>query len=302
MHRTGTSAITRVLAHLGADLPHQLGPPGVDNEPGFWEPVEIVQTHERLLASAGSSWDDVSPIRQEWFTTPDGLEYEDHLLSLMESNYGDSPLVVLKDPRISRLIPLWLRVLERFGAEPSFVVSVRNPLEVAASLRARDGFSTQKSQLLWLRHMLEAERFSRGHPRAFVSYGRLLFDWVAVTEQIAADLGLTWSRRDHASQVEIERFLSGALRHHTISDEDVRANVRVLPSVKRLYGLLSAASGEQPAPLFPENRLILDGMYRELGETDRTYGPLLAEERILASERLAEIEREASERVTQIRT
>ena len=40
MHRSGTSALTRIL-HLacGADLPTDLMPPRPDNVAGFWEPL-----------------------------------------------------------------------------------------------------------------------------------------------------------------------------------------------------------------------------------------------------------------------
>ena len=46
MHRTGTSALTRVLSLLGATLPHDLYPPGPDNPEGFWEPAKLVEVHE----------------------------------------------------------------------------------------------------------------------------------------------------------------------------------------------------------------------------------------------------------------
>src|SRR5581483_5443085 len=96
------------------------------------------------------------------------------LEQILRSEYGDSTLFVVKDPRLCRLIPLWLAALERYGARPSFVITTRNPLEVAGSLRARNGFSATKSYLLWLRHLLDAERDSRGFPRVFTSYEQLL--------------------------------------------------------------------------------------------------------------------------------
>ena len=49
MHRSGTSAAARLLAMLGADLPRVVSPALPDNEQGFWEPIEIVRAHERLL-------------------------------------------------------------------------------------------------------------------------------------------------------------------------------------------------------------------------------------------------------------
>ena len=291
MHRSGTSAITRVLTLLGADLPRTVSAAGQDNEPGFWEPFEIVQAHDRLLREAGSSWDDVSPIDADWFDSPAAREFEDELVELLSANYGKSRLFVVKDPRVCRLIPLWLRVLARFESDPSFVITVRNPLEVAESLRRRDGFTSQKSQLLWLRHVLEAERATRSLPRTWVSYENLLVDWTPVAARIAADLGLTWRRMNHQSRVEIERFLSSEYRHHSFSTENLLATPRVLPSVKRLYSLVNEAANNPDASVLTDSKLTLDGIYREIGEADRAYGPLVAEARIAAqeqSERLAE--------------
>ncbi|MEI9983900.1 MAG: hypothetical protein WDN69_12225 [Aliidongia sp.] len=56
MHRSGTSALTRVLGLCGADLPGRLieADPAT-NERGFWEPRELVALHDEVLGAAGSS-------------------------------------------------------------------------------------------------------------------------------------------------------------------------------------------------------------------------------------------------------
>ena len=51
MHRSGTSAVTRVLNLLGAELGDDLMPAGSDNPGGFWEYRGVVELHERLLAN-----------------------------------------------------------------------------------------------------------------------------------------------------------------------------------------------------------------------------------------------------------
>src|SRR6266516_961451 len=61
-HRSGTSALARVLNLIGCDLPKHVMPPLVaSNELGFWEPEWVVRAHEDFLAKIGSSWDDVAP-------------------------------------------------------------------------------------------------------------------------------------------------------------------------------------------------------------------------------------------------
>ena len=51
MHRSGTSAITRVIGLLGADLPNSLLPPSSSNEAGHWESNELMLIHDQVLAS-----------------------------------------------------------------------------------------------------------------------------------------------------------------------------------------------------------------------------------------------------------
>ena len=50
MHRSGTSAFTRVLNLHGVALGENLMPAGPDNPSGFWEHADVVAVHERLLA------------------------------------------------------------------------------------------------------------------------------------------------------------------------------------------------------------------------------------------------------------
>ena len=46
MHRSGTSAVTRVLSLLGAALPKNLLGAGKGNEEGHWEPSRLVVAHD----------------------------------------------------------------------------------------------------------------------------------------------------------------------------------------------------------------------------------------------------------------
>ena len=61
MHRSGTSALTRVLNLLGVALGDDLMPPGPDNPLGFWEHQGIVSVHEALFAELDRRWDDPRP-------------------------------------------------------------------------------------------------------------------------------------------------------------------------------------------------------------------------------------------------
>src|SRR5438046_6776105 len=75
MHRSGTSAVSRIVNLLGADLPRQLIPPNPTNRSGHWEPIQIANAHDALFASIGISWDDPSRIPAERFPTSDAAAF-----------------------------------------------------------------------------------------------------------------------------------------------------------------------------------------------------------------------------------
>ena len=183
MHRSGTSAVTRLLGLFGADLPKRLMEPNFANSAGYWEPADIVAIHDDMLAAIGSTWDDVAEFPAGWIDSAAAGPFKSRLASAFEEAFGSSSLVVLKDPRICRFTPLWISILESMGIEPLFVIPVRSPLEVAASLSVREdrhsaidashASSTMpeaKALLLWLRHFLDAEHHTRGFARSFISY------------------------------------------------------------------------------------------------------------------------------------
>ncbi|VAW15575.1 hypothetical protein MNBD_ALPHA12-1015, partial [hydrothermal vent metagenome] len=59
MHRSGTSALTRVLSLAGATLPKRLLGSSDDSNPtGHWEPNILIEYHDKMLAELDSCWHD----------------------------------------------------------------------------------------------------------------------------------------------------------------------------------------------------------------------------------------------------
>jgi hypothetical protein len=71
-------------------------------------------------------------------------------------------------------MPLWLEIFEELSITPYFIISIRNPLEIARSHERRDDFSLEKSLLIWMKHLLSAEYYSREYPRVFTRYDDLV--------------------------------------------------------------------------------------------------------------------------------
>ncbi|MGA2605169.1 MAG: glycosyltransferase [Verrucomicrobiia bacterium] len=272
MHRSGTSAVTRVWNLLGAQLGDNLLPPAPDNETGFWELREIHEIHETLLLALGSTWDDERRLPGDWFKTAPAETARARILDVLRRDFNGSKQFVVKDPRICRLVPLWLSVVQEMGAQPRFLVIVRNPLEVAASLEKRDGFPAAKSVLVWLRHTLDAEHDTRGFPRAFVSYEGLLADWRR-TMSVAADrLGLDVTAEIPVRGAEVDAFLSTEHRHQQFSEEALALDPVVSGWARRVFTVLQRMCEADSV----EWEHKLDGIAAELDNAQQVYGPWLA--------------------------
>lgn len=261
MHRSGTSALARVLNLCGMELGTELMKPGFDNPTGFWEHAQIVDFNDELLAALGMAWDSTiaSPSRRA--TSHSMQSILDKMFRKLKQEFGSAEFWGIKDPRLCRLLSPWRGILSRMGVRPRFAISIRHPFEVAASLEARNGFTTHKSLLLWLLHTLEAEKESRSGKRVIVTYEGLLSDWRHTVIEIdnRLDLSLAPFRTDEAQW--IQEFLAPGLRHHRVRSGDLRSGGGKLASLAYdVYRLLAAVDG--------------DGSDRN-GELDRAYVDLL---------------------------
>jgi GT2 family glycosyltransferase len=243
-HRSGTSALARTVSLLGADLPANLLDPQPDNPTGFWESNDHMILNDELLARMGLRWDSFLSTHWNLLDTASFVYYRDRIVELLYRDFESSRLFVIKDPRLSRLLPIWRAALARFGAAPKCILTVRHPLEVAKSLNARDGIALQAGLRTWLRHLLEAEGGSRDLNRVFVSYEFLLNNWQAAARRISQALDIEWPRALNEAATEIEGFLRRDARHHLpgeLTDGSVDS-AGPIAAVRRAYEVVCAAA------------------------------------------------------------
>lgn len=190
MHRSGTSAFTGLLCRFGVGIGPDLLPANYSNPKGFFESKAVVDINNAILLGLGSSWDDMNALPIDWQMNPAMQAMRIDIAALLSSlAVAENPLVI-KDPRLSKTLPLWLGVLRDFGVQPVVVICVREPNAVAQSEKLMKGFPLMKSLMLFLDYNLQAERNSRDFPRAIVTYSDLLADWKAVLRKVDGELGL----------------------------------------------------------------------------------------------------------------
>ncbi len=224
MHRSGTSIITRLLNLHGVTLAKKLTKANEFNELGYWENLEFQKINDEILNYVQSAWFDCNAPVLSTIPKEKAKLFKEQILGLLKKNFnGPSPVFfAVKDPRITKILPLWHDALESFGAEVSVIIPFRNPLEVAASLERRDAMTHRYSLFLWLSHMLDSERFSRDLNRAFVSFDGLLADWKLSMAKLAEELGIEWPIQSSAAEKSVKEFISPQLKHHHQTDADIK--------------------------------------------------------------------------------
>jgi GT2 family glycosyltransferase len=210
MHRSGTSAATRMVSLLGFSIcdPADLSDDRFGNERGLWESASLVRYNDDLLRVAGSAWwcppvpdHDWSEIVQK--RGPEARECFEKV--------HDASTWVWKDPRNCLTLTFWLRVL---ASTPAALLILRHPFEIATSLRNRNQFSIGASLALWERYLREVTCGLEGLPVLVTTYDQMIADplgWVRTTAQFL-------ERHNHRAlptrALQASRSLTGSLRHN----------------------------------------------------------------------------------------
>jgi len=240
MHRSGTSAITRAMNILGVYLgvEDELMPPTSDNPKGYWERNDIRKINERIFNSYKRFWHTSAPLPYGWQHTEEANFFKKEIISLVNEKFAGRKLWAWKDPRASLTFELWKEALKALNIGISVLFVMRNPLDVANSLKKRDGFPQDKSFGIWFNYNLTALLATADLPRVFISYDRFLEDWETEMKRCALGLGIEWPEDEIRLKEEINRFIRPGLCHSKSGSGKLAEAIAPRPLIE-LYGHLS---------------------------------------------------------------
>src|SRR4051794_10040085 len=165
MHRSGTSVVSRLLNLLGVNLgsASYLTASGPDNPKGYWEHRGFVEINDQVLAAFSGRWDCPPAFPGGWFRAPELSASREQAQRLLCDEFSSTPLWGWKDPRTSLTLPFWQDLI----GPMRYVIPVRNPLAVVASLVQRNQMAPLEAEWLWLVHTQAILAATTGHPRLF---------------------------------------------------------------------------------------------------------------------------------------
>ena len=234
-HRSGTSMLTRLLHCCGLELgsESELMPAQADNPEGFWEHLGFVVLNDELLSELGGAWD-LPPKPDEDFTSArlDPLRLK---AGLLIEKFESAPVWGWKDPRNSLTLAFWQQLLPRLKT----IIVVRNPLEVAHSMRERNGTSYSFGLRLWEIYNRRVIEAATARTRLVTHYDLFFNDPENELQRITDFMGLADAEVANAAALVIRK------KRHTHFSIDDLVEARVSSEVIDFYrALINEANGK----------------------------------------------------------
>jgi len=158
---------------------------------------------------------------------------------LVAQEFGDSPLIVWKDPRTCLTLPFWRRI---FDEDPVIVIIHRHPIEIVGSLASRNQLGAGHVLAMWERYNADALRFSTGLPTAVIEYGRTIADPVGVVGSLVETLH-SWGVDLPNDPATTDLELTTDSRHHEAPSAAKFDHPAATKSQRHLFNRLAELDG-----------------------------------------------------------
>jgi hypothetical protein len=187
------------------------------NPKGFFELKEMRQFCDDVLFNAEADWWKVASLslaRVPHDVTRSAVWRAKRIIARLE----ESGPCIIKEPRLCLALPVFVRATEN----PVVIHIVRNPVEVALSLRTRNGFGVMQGLALWEAYNRAAIINSEGLPYVKISYRDLLEQPVATLAELVDSLSSMGIEGLHQPEEgALKEFVTGSLRHERTEEGEI---------------------------------------------------------------------------------
>jgi len=245
MHRSGTSLVAQLVNALGvyAGETDQVSPPDMFNPTGYWEFIDAVAIDREILQELGGNWTNVVDADPSRLSPEKRPAYVARIRHAIASLQGHGAFL-LKDPRMSLLLPLWREALP----SPVCVIVWREPMAVARSLAKRDKLPLLVSLAVWEHYNRTLLRDTSGMPRLLISYEELLAQPARVVRELHEGLLASGIRSTLPSEERIGQIVNADFNRSGDSSESMlSAEQRTLLGDLRSGAALRAPVAATPA-------------------------------------------------------
>ena len=148
-----------------------------------------MQLNDQLFSSLGLHWSTADQLPPGWADCEAAALWRRSLISQWQHSCRGLSHPVIKDPRLCVFAEGLRPLVQADAVRFTVFLPIRHPLEVARSLQVAQETDLLRGLQLWVSHVLEAERWSRGLPRQIIAFEDLLQHPESVLVQCRHRLG-----------------------------------------------------------------------------------------------------------------
>ncbi len=190
-------------------------PPLPENPKGFFELWDIYQANNAILSAFKSSWYLFHSLPNNWEDYLEIYKQKDIIKIILEKEFENDTLFVLKDPRIGVLFPIYETVFKELSIDLKIVVINRDDFQVANSLSKRDTkFSLLYGLMLSRFYQSEIARYTMTKCCFEIKFDNLLLSPLETLHSMFAFHDIDYPINE-AMKTSVNSFLDIELRHHS---------------------------------------------------------------------------------------
>jgi hypothetical protein len=233
MHRSGTSAVAGLLHNAGLKVgaADDLIEANEGNPKGHYELRPMMELNDTILKQWGGAWDNPPAFPDNWQNSELALDQIASIRALIAENQLHD--WVIKDPRITVLLPLWSAAL---GDDAAYVAMYRHPREVALSLEVRDSMPIAVGMSLWWEYNYAMIHHLDGYRTYLLPYHHLVTSPVQSSVFLAEFLNSWRPALDLHSVEQAASFIEPTLWRNQSDEGDI-------DDVNALYSFLVSRTG-----------------------------------------------------------
>ena len=241
--RSGTSAVAHLVQQLGVYFgpEEHLGRETAWNPEGCWEHLELMNMNLHLFQRLGGT--DVAPpaFAPGWQHAPGLDDLRAEVRRIIAHDFSGQPIWGWKDPTLCLTLPFWQDLI----GEMRYVICVRNPVDVIASLEKQWNWSLPSAINSWIERNLSSVLYTTGHQRLFFSFDDYFQSPEEHVRRLAHFIGRPLPEAGTEAHRRIFGTLKSQLRNFASPVEKVMQDERLTEGDKHFYQQLrSAASGD----------------------------------------------------------
>ena len=166
-HRSGTSMLSGSLNIMGGWLGSNYEFEADQyNQKGYFENKWTDIFNNKILNMLGCHWYYIKSQPNEWWNQCRFDTFLDELKSNIIKDLNCLPngkFYIIKDPRISIILPLYIKAFNQLNIDASFIFSDRETEEIVDSISHRDGFNPKMIRDMVIKHRTYAEPYLKNN-------------------------------------------------------------------------------------------------------------------------------------------